>query len=375
MGPPTRRGLTLAAACLVAACGGGDHEQAGTPASDSQKVVHVYNWTDYIGRTTIADFEAKTGIRVVYDTYDSNEIVETKLLTGKTGYDVVFPTASVLSRLARIGVFLELDRAKLPNFANLDPDILQRLATYDPGNAHSIPYMWGTTGLGYNPAMVKKALGTDTLDSWTAVLDPAKASKLAACGITMLDAPEDVFEAAEVFAGTPSNNEDPAELAAAEALVTKVRPYVRSFDSSAHLNALASGDVCVSLSWSGLMLQARDRGAAAAEPVEIRYLIPKEGAPMWFDAAAVPADAPHPDNAHAFLNFLMEPRVIAAVSNDIRYANSNAAALPFVEPAMRDDPSIYPPPEARTRLHVAATRSQEYSRAVNRAWMRIKTGQ
>lgn len=375
MGAPTRRGLTLAAACLIAACGGGDDGQAGTPAQEAQKVVHVYNWTDYIGRTTIADFEAKTGIRVVYDTYESNEIVETKLLTGRTGYDVVFPTASVLSRLARIGVFLELDRTKLPNYANLDPDILQRLATYDPGNAHSIPYMWGTTGLGYNPALVKKALGTDTLDSWTAVFDPAKASKLAGCGITMLDSPEDVFEAAEVFAGTPSNNEDPAELAAAEALVTRVRPYVRSFDSSTHLNALASGDVCVSLSWSGLMLQARDRGAAAAEPVEVRYLIPKEGAPMWFDAAAVPADAPHPDNAHAFLNFLMEPQVIAAVSNDVRYANSNAAALPFVDPAMRDDPSIYPPAEARARLHVAATRSQGYSRAVNRAWTRIKTGQ
>ena len=374
MGAPTRRGLTLAAVLLLAACGGGGKEETEAVAPGEPKVVHVYNWTDYIGRTTIADFEAKTGIRVVYDTYDSNEIVETKLLTGRTGYDVVFPTASVLSRLARIGVFLELDRAKLPNFANLDPDILQRLATYDPGNAHSMPYMWGTTGLGYNPALVKKALGTDTLDSWTAVFDPARASKLAACGITMLDAPEDVFEAAEAFAGTPSNNEDLAELAAAEALVTRVRPYVRAFDSSAHVNALASGDICVALSWSGLMLQARDRGAAAATPVEVRYLIPGEGAPMWFDAAAIPADAPHPDNAHAFLNFLMDPQVIAAVSNDIRYANSNAAALPFVAADMRDDPTIYPPADLRSRLLVAATRSQEYSRAVNRAWTRIKTG-
>ncbi|HEU4693741.1 MAG TPA: polyamine ABC transporter substrate-binding protein [Vicinamibacterales bacterium] len=375
MGAPAGRGLTLAAILLLAACGDDGSGQAGTIAPGEQEVVHVYNWTDYIGQTTIADFEAKTGIRVVYDTYDSNEIVETKLLTGKTGYDVVFPTASVLSRLARIGVFLELDRKKLPNFANLDPDILQRMATYDPGNAHAMPYMWGTTGLGYNPALVKKALGTDTLDSWTAVFDPAKASKLAGCGITMLDSPEDVFEAAEVFAGTPSNNEDPAELAAAEALVMKVRPYVRAFDSSTHLNALASGDICVALSWSGLMLQARDRGAAASQPVEVRYLIPREGAPMWFDAAAIPADAPHPDNAHAFLNFLMDPQVIAAVSNDIRYANSNAAALPFVAADMRDDPSIYPPADTRGRLHVAATRSQEYSRAVNRAWTRIKTGQ
>jgi putrescine transport system substrate-binding protein len=371
----TRPGLTLAAALLLAACGGDTEERAGAAATGEQEVLHVYNWTDYIGRTTIADFEARTGIQVVYDTYDSNEIVETKLLTGKTGYDVVFPTASVLSRLARIGVFLELDRDKLPNFTNLDPDILERMATYDPKNAHAIPYMWGTTGIGYNSALVQKALGTDTLDSWMAVFDPATASKLAACGITMLDSPEDVFEAAEVYAGTASNNEDPAELAAAEALVAKVRPYVRAFDSSTHLNSLASGEICVSLSWSGLMLQARDRGAAATRPVEVRYLIPREGAPMWFDAAAIPADAPHPDNAHAFLNFLMDPQVIGAVSNDIRYANSNAASLPFVDADMRDDPSIYPPPEVRSRLHVAATRSQEYSRAVNRAWTRIKTGQ
>jgi putrescine transport system substrate-binding protein len=370
---PTRRGLTLAAVLLLCSCGG-VKEPAGADRG-GQKVVHVYNWTDYIGRTTIADFEAKTGIRVVYDTYDSNEIVETKLLTGRTGYDVVFPTASVLSRLARIGVFLELDRSKLPNFTNLDRDILERMATYDPGNRHAMPYMWGTTGLGYNPALVKKALGTDTLDSWRAVFDPAQASKLATCGITMLDAPEDVFEAAEAFAGTPSNNEDPAELAAAEKLVARVRPYVRAFDSSTHLNSLASGDICVALSWSGLMLQARDRGAAAQPPIEVRYLIPREGAPMWFDAAAIPADAPHPDNAHAFLNFLMDPRVIAAVSNEIRYANSNAASLPYVDADMREDPSIYPPERMRVRLHVAATRSQEYSRLVNRAWMRIKTGE
>jgi putrescine transport system substrate-binding protein len=364
----------LAAVMLQAACAGDGGDEAGAPAQ-VEKVVHVYNWVDYIGRTTIADFEAKTGIRVVYDTYDSNEIVETKLLTGRAGYDVVFPTASVLSRLARIGVFLELDRSKLPNFKNLDPEILERMATYDPANRHAMPYMWGTTGLGYNPALVKKTLGTDRLVSWGAVFDPALASKLASCGITLLDAPEDVFEAAEVYLGTAPGNEDPEELAAAEALVAKVRPYVRAFDSSTHVNSLASGDICVALSWSGLMLQARDRGAAAASPVEVRYFIPQEGAPTWFDAAAIPADAPHPDNAHAFLNYLMEPRVIAGVSNDIRYANANAAALPFVAADMRDDPSIYPPADVRSRLHVSATRSQEYSRAVNRAWTRIKTGQ
>jgi putrescine transport system substrate-binding protein len=357
--------LTLAAAVLVAACGGGGDPTGEAEAAD-ERVVHVYNWTDYIGRTTIADFEAKTGIKVVYDTYDSNELVETKLLTGKSGYDVVFPTATILSRLTRVGVFHELDKAKLPNLRNLDADVMERLASYDPGNTHAIPYMWGTTGLGYNPDMVKKAIGTATFDSWGAVFDPAIASKLASCGITMLDAPEDVFESAEIYLGTAPDNEDLAELAATEAVVARVRPYVRSFDSSQHLNALAGGEVCVSLSWSGLMLQARDRGAAAARPVNVRYAIPREGAPMWFDTAAIPADAPHPDNAHAFLNYLMEPEVIAAISNEVRYANANAASLPFVDAGMRDDPSIYPPADAREK---------QYSRELNRAWTRIKTGQ
>lgn len=363
------------AAILVAACGGPAGEATGPQAAPGGKVLHVYNWTDYIGRTTIADFEARTGIQVVYDTYDSNELVETKLLTGRSGYDVVFPTATILARMARVGVFLPLDKSKLPNLANLDPGIMERMTGFDPGNRYAIPYMWGTTGLGYNPALIKKAIGTETIDSWSAVFDPAIASRLAACGITMLDAPEDVFEGAEIYLGNVSYNEDLEELAEAEALVMRVRPYVRSFDSSQHLEMLASGEVCVSLSWSGLMLQARDRGGSVATPVQVRYVIPREGAPMWFDTAAIPADAPHPDNAHAFLDFLMDPQVIAAISNDIRYANANTASLPFVAADMRDDPSIYPSAAMRAKLHPSATRSQEYSRAVNRAWTRVKTGE
>jgi len=368
-----RSGLALATALLASACGGGS-APADTRVPED-KVLHVYNWTDYIGRTTIADFEAKTGIKVVYDTYDSNELVETKLLTGRSGYDVVFPTATILARMARVGVFQKLDKSKLPNLANLDPELVQRLASFDPGNEYAIPYMWGTTGLGYNPALVKKAIGADSLDSWGAVFDPTIASKLAACGITMLDAPEDVFETAEIYLGNVSYDEDLGELAEAEALVAKARPYVRSFDSSQHLAQLAAGEVCVSLSWSGLMLQARDRAAAAAKRVEVRYVIPREGAPFYIDTAAIPADAPHPEHAHAFLDYLMEPEVIAAISNDIRYPNANAASLPFVAADMRSDPSIYPPADVRARLHLSATRSQEYSRAVNRAWTRVKSGQ
>lgn len=369
--------LWLAAAALVALASCSGHEDGssrGTGATE-EKVLHVYNWTDYIGETTIADFEAKTGIKVTYDTYDSNELVETKLLTGRTGYDVVFPTSTIVGRMAKVGVFLKLDKARLPNFSNLDPEAMRQVAINDPGNEHAIAYMWGTTGIGYSPAMVKKVLGTDTIDSWSAVFDPATASRLAKCGITMLDAPEDVIETAEIYLGGDPGNEDLGELAAAEELLTNVRPYVHAFDTTQHPSALASGEICVSLSWSGLMHQARARGASAATPVEIAYVIPREGAPLYFDTVAIPADAPHPDNAHAFLNFLMEPEVIAEVTNDIGYANANSASLPFVDAVLRDDPSVYPSEAAREKLHVSRARSQQYSRELNRAWTRIKTGQ
>lgn len=368
-------GLLFPVVLLLTACGGGAEGTRESAPAREENVLHVYNWADYIGETTIADFEAKTGIKVTYDTYDSNEVLETKLLTGHTGYDVVFPTTTIVGRMAKVGVFLKLDKVKLPNLSNLDPEAMRQVAVNDPGNEHSIAYTWGTTGLGYNPAMVKKALGTATIDSWGAVFEPATASKLAKCGITMLDAPEDVFEAAEIFLGTDPGNEDLQEMAAAEALIANVRSYVRAFDTTQHLSDLASGEVCVSLSWSGLMLQARARGAAGAQPVEIAYAIPREGAPLYFDTAAIPADAPHPENAHAFLDFLMEPEVIAKISNDIGYANANAASLPFLDAALRDDPSVYPSQEVREKLRVSRARSQEYSRELNRAWTRIKTGQ
>lgn len=370
-----RQALPAFALMVLAACGAENNETAHRTDRAEEAVLHVYNWSDYIGKTTIADFEAKTGIRVTYDTYDSNEILETKLLTGRTGYDVVFPTATILGRMAKIGVFLELDKDRLPNWANMDPETLQQVAVYDPGNRHAIPYMWGTTGLGYNPVLVANVLGTDTIDSWRAVFDPAIGSKLAKCGITMLDAPEDVFEAAEIYLGTDPGNEDLPEMAATEAMLGKARPHVRSFDSTQHLNSLASGETCVALSWSNLMLQARDRGAAATRPVALHYVIPSEGAPLWFDTAAIPADAPHPGNAHRFLDFLMEPEVIASISNEIGTANGNAASLPFVAASLRENPSVYPGADVRERLHVSQERSPQYSRELNRAWTRIKTGQ
>lgn len=371
----TRSGLLVAASSFLTACSGGSENAVGPGQASEERVLHVYNWADYIGSTTIADFEAETGIKVSYDTYDSNEILETKLLTGNTGYDVVFPSQNFLERLNKADVFLKLDRSKLPNLSNMDPEIMRHIAISDPGNEHSINYMWGTTGIGYNPGMVEQALGTDLIESWDAVFDPAVASKLARCGITMLDAPEDVFEAARIYLGLDPNSEKAEDLAAAEELLSRVRPYVRYFHSSQHVNDLASGEICVSLSWSGLILQARDRGAAAATPVELVNVIPREGATIWFDLVAIPADAPHPGNAHAFLNFLMEPEVIAVVSNEIGYANGNAASLPFIDDALRNDPAVYPTEAVRKNLHRSGLKSQEFSRDQNRAWTRVKTGQ
>ena len=370
----TRSGLTLTAALAVAACGSGGQAPAGSRPAE-EKVLNVYNWTDYVGRTTIADFEARTGIKVVYDTYDSNEIVETKLLTGGTGYDIVVPTATFAERLIKAGAFLKLDKSELPNLANMDPAIMQRLAANDPGNHYVIDYTWGMDGLAYNPQKVRKALGTDRLDSWSALFDPAIASRLASCGIAILDAPEDAFNVALAYLGRDPNSERAEDLEAAEALWKKARPYVRYFHASQHTNDLATGEICVALDWNGLANQARARGAEATPPVEVVYVTPKEGSVSWFDAIAIPADAPHPRNAHAFLNFLMEPAVIAAVTRDIGYANGNRASLAYLPPEIRDDPTVYPPPDVFAKLHPALAHTQDYSRRLNRAWTRVKTGQ
>jgi putrescine transport system substrate-binding protein len=365
-----------AAALAIAACGG--KQESGSPAREAapeEKVVSVLNWSDYIGDTTIADFEAKTGIKVTYDVFDSNEVLETKLLAGRSGYDVVVPTAPFLERQIKAGVFLPLDKSKLPNLLKMDPEIMKRVAAHDPGNQHAITYLWGTVGLGYNPDQVKRALGTGTIDSWAAILDPANAARLAKCGITMLDSPTDVYGSVAIYKGLDPNSERPEDLKVVEEALMAVRRYVRYFHSSSYINDLASGEICVALGWSGDMLQARDRGAAAAKPVTVRYAIPKEGAINYFDMLAIPADAPHPGNAHAFLDFLMEPDVIAKVTNKTHFANGNAASLPYVEESIKNDPGIYPDAEVRARLHPDLVESQQFSRDLNRAWTRIRSGQ
>jgi len=297
------------------------------------------------------------------------------MLTGRSGYDVVCPSAVPLARQLGAGALRPLDKSKLPNLVHTDPEFMRRVAANDPGNRYAIPYMWGTIGIGYNPAQVEKALGRRVIDSWGALFDPAQASRLAKCGIAILDAPEDVFMSARIYLGLDPNSKRREDLAAAERLLKAIRPYVRYFHSSQHVNDLASGEICVALSWNGLVLQARDRGAAASQPVEVAYALPREGSYTWIDTVAIPADAPHVDNAHAFLDFLMEPGAIARISEEIGYANANAASLPLLDEAVRSDPSVYPGEEAMQALHTDTAESPDYRRAMNRAWRRVKTGQ
>jgi putrescine transport system substrate-binding protein len=364
--------LPFLLATFVAACGGGGE---GAEKAQSGKVLHVYNWTDYIAESTIRDFEARTGIKVVYDVYDASEVLQTKLLTGQSGYDVVVTSGAATGRLIASGATRKLDRSQLRNLGNLDPQLMQRVTLYDAGNEHALPYLWGTTGIGYNPDQVERVLGTRTIDSLAAVFDPAIASKLAQCGITWLDAPADVFQLAFVYLGLDANSQRPVDVAAAEALLARVRPYVRYFHSSQYLNDLASGEVCVSIGWSGGIQQARSRGAAGENPVEVVYVIPKEGAPLWTDLVQIPVDAPHPENAHRFIDYLLEPEVIAAISNTVGQANGNVASLPHVAASIRDDPAIYPSEDVYGRLTIDRTWSPEITRDVNRAWTRIKTAQ
>jgi putrescine transport system substrate-binding protein len=360
---------------VLTACGGGRDEARNASSTGEAKVLNVYNWADYIGESTIADFEARTGIKVTYDVYDSNEIVQTKLLTGGSGYDVAVPSGAPTHHLIQAGALRALDKSKLRNLANLDPRILRYLTDFDPGNAYALPYLWGTTGIGYNPDLVEKALGTRTLDSLAAVFDPAIASKLARCGITMLDAPNDMFAVAFYYLGLDPNSQRQEDWAAAEAVLMQAAPYVRYYHSSQYVSDLASGEVCVSIGWSGAIQQARSRGAQAETPVQVNYVIPKEGAMIWFDTMVIPVDAPHPENAYAFLDYLMEPKVIADITNVVGEANGNAASVPYVAAALKNEPSIYPTAEVFKRLQVDKPWPPEMTRRFARAWTRIKTGE
>jgi putrescine transport system substrate-binding protein len=344
-------------------------------AQTQQKRVNFYNWSDYIDPEVLKDFTRETGIQVIYDTFDSNDLLETKLLAGKSGYDVVVPTAYFLERQIKAGVFQKLDKGKLPNLANVWPEVGNRLATYDPGNQFAVNYMWGTTGIGYNVKKAREILGPEAkIDSWDLVFSPGNIAKFKDCGVHMLDSSDDVFPAALKYLGLDPNSKDAADLEKAADLVMKVRPSVRKFHSSEYLNALASGEICLVLGWSGDIKQAQKRAAEAKGGVEVGYAIPKEGAQMWFDNLAIPKDARNVANAHALIDYLLRPEVAARNSNFIAYANGNLASQKFISKAILEDPTVYPDEATMKRLYTITARDQKTLRLANRLWIKVKTG-
>ncbi|WP_112662143.1 polyamine ABC transporter substrate-binding protein [Microvirga flavescens] len=344
-------------------------------SAQQQRVVNVYNWSDYVDPKALDEFTKQTGIKVVYDTYDNNEIVETKLLAGKSGYDIVVPTAPFLQRQIGAKVFQKLDKSKLPNLANQWPDITQRLAAYDPGNQYGVNYMWGTTGIGINVKKVKEALGADaTLNTWDLVLKPEVASKLKACGIYLLDSPEDLFPGVMAYLGLNPDSKKAEDLTKAGEALFKVRGNIQKYHSSEYINALANGDICVAVGYSGDIIQARKRAEEAKNGVEIAYIAPREGALMWFDSFAIPADAKNVAEAHEFINFMLRPEIAAMNTNFVSYASGNLAAKQFVKPEILKDPGIYPDEATFKRLFTNTAYDERAQRTITRLWTKVKTG-
>jgi putrescine transport system substrate-binding protein len=366
----------MMAACTLAACGGNGGDKAATAAADGgEKSVNVFNWSDYIAEDTNENFEKKTGIKVTYDVFDSNEILETKLLAGASGYDVVVPTLNFLGRQIQAGVFMPLDKSKIPNYANLDPELMKRLESQDPGNKYAIPYMQGITGIGYNVDKIKAVFGnTDVTKSLDLVFKPENISKLKSCGVTFLDTPSELIPITLNYLGEDPNSTDPAVIDKAAALLKSIRPYVSNFHSSQYIDALANGDICLVVGWSGDVIQAKDRAAEAENNVNIAFSIPKEGAPIWFDMLAIPKDAKHVDEAYAYINNLLDPQVMANNSNYISYANAVPKSKALMDKSITDDPTIYPSPEVMGTLFDFAIIPPEVDKLYTRIWTELKTG-
>jgi putrescine transport system substrate-binding protein len=367
----------LLAAVVVVGCGRKPSEPAADasgPSPAEEKVLNVYNWSDYIDPAMVEAFQKETGIRVSYDVFDSNEVLETKLLTGKSGYDLVVPSAYFLERQIQAGVFRKLDRGQLPNLGHLDEGLQRSIASHDPRNEHGVIYMWGTTGIGFDAGKVLAIMPDAPVDSWSLVFDPAVVSKFADCGVSFLDDPTDMVGTMLLWLGKQPNSESEEDLKLAEEALLKIRPYIRTIHSSQYIEDLANGEVCIVVGYSGDVLQARDRAADAGIARDIRYVIPREGALLWFDTLAIPADAAHPNNAHAFINYLLRPEVAAANSNYVNYATANTAALPLVNEELRNDAGIFPTPEVQERLQPNLAKSAEFTRSLNRAWTRFVTG-
>jgi putrescine transport system substrate-binding protein len=365
--------LVAALIATVSGCGGQSSAQP-SGGSATEKVVNVFNWSDYIQPSVIADFENEYGIRVNYDVFDSNEILETKLLTGHTNYDIVAPSGAFLERQIKADIYQKLDKSQLPNLSNVDPQVARATALYDPGNQYAVDYMWITSGVGYNKAAIRERLADAPVDSWRILFDPALVSKFRDCGIGILDAPSEVLATVLLYLGRDPNSNSTDDLKAAEAVLHAMRPYVRYVDSSRYIDMLANGDLCLVMGWSGDVKQAHDRAQEAGKGVELAYAIPREGAITNYDVLAIPADAPHVRNAHLFINFLLRPEIAARNSNFIKYPNAVLPDLQPLDPSVRNDPGVYPPPEVRARLIPERARPADFQRLLTRMWTRFKTG-
>lgn len=345
----------------------------GLASAVNADTVKVYNWSDYIGEDTIAQFEAETGIKVVYDVFDSNEVLEAKVLSGNSGYDIVVPTTDFMQGQIEAGAYQALDRSLLSNYDNLDEDTMALLSTFDPGNEYGVPWALGTSGLGYNVDAVAARLGNDApTNSWDLLFDPTYASQLADCGIATLDAAVEMIPAALNYLGLDPNSRDKDDFAQAQALLMEVRPYIRYFHSSRYISDLANGNICLAMGFSGDIFQAQARAAEADNGVEIAYSIPQEGAAMWADMMVIPRDAENVANAHKFIDFILRPQISADITNYVWYGNPNAAALPYIDEEIVNDPGVFPP--ADTNLFTFETLSPRALRERNRAWTNVKTG-
>lgn len=363
---PHRSALLVACALLTL---------AGGAQAQSQPSVHIYNWSDYIGEDTLSDFQKETGIRPVYDVFDSNETLEGKLLAGHSGYDVVVPSNHFLARQIKAGAFQKLDRSQLPNWKNLDPALLRQLEVNDPGNQYAVPYLWGTNGLGYNVEKVRSVLGQDAvIDSWATVFEVENIKKLSSCGVAFLDSADEMLPAMLNYLGLDPNSKNPEDYARAEAKLMEIRPYVTYFHSSKYISDLANGNICMAVGYSGDVFQAADRAEEAGKGIEIAYVIPKEGANLWFDMLAIPADARNAEQAHAFINYLLDPEVIAEVSDYVGYANPNVAAQAQMDPEVLADEAVYPPPEVLEKLYISAEMPPSVQRLMTRSWAKIRSG-
>jgi putrescine transport system substrate-binding protein len=345
------------------------------PAAHAEGELNIYNWSDYIGENTVANFEKEYNVKVRYDFFDSNETLESKLVVGSTGYDIVFPSSNMFHRLIKAGIFQKVDKSKLTNWKNLDPFVLKNEAEADPGNQYAVPYMWGTNGFTYNVAKIKERMPDAPLDSLKMMFDPDVVSKFKDCGVSWLDSPEDVFQLALAYMGKDPLSQNPDDIVAATDMLMKARPYIKLFDTSGYLNSLPNGDMCLTMTWSGDYAVAANRASEAGLDVELAYTIPKEGSNIWFDGMMIPSDAPNVDNAHLFMNYMLRPDVIADATNYIYYANANLASRPLILPEILQDPGIYPGEDILKHMFPSVDRTEDVQRVITRQWTRLKTGQ